>query len=92
MPDITKTPLMPDDIEEIEKDAENWHRTRWGSPMDPAKARGWARDLLRLVNHVKTLEAELKRVGAGANTDDDFNNNPCTMCGSAPGVRCPHDE
>jgi len=44
-------PLQPDDIEEIQTAAQRWIDHHWGATMDPARCRGMARDVLRLIAH-----------------------------------------
>lgn len=91
--DLSKLPpITTEEIEDLRKDAERWYDHHWGATMDPARSRGMAKDVVRLVARLNQVEAQLnKRIG-GANTDEDFENNPCTMCGSPPAVRCDHDE
>ena len=47
--------------------------------------------LLDLVYMEGLIKGEAKGRSEAA-TDKDFETNPCTMCGSPPGIRCPHDE
>lgn len=86
------TPITAEDIEDLRKLCDNWWRTRWGSPMEPSTSRGLAKDVLRLLDRLNQVEAQLNKRMGGANTEEDFETNACTMCGSAPGVRCEHDE
>lgn len=86
-------PITEDEVQDALKEADSWYRYHWGATMPPAQCRGMAKDVVRLVALVRQLQSQLnRRGGAGANTDEDFHNNPCTMCGSPPSVRCEHDE
>ena len=41
---------------------------------------------------ISDLKEQLEAAFAtGTNTKEEFENNPCTICGAAPGVHCPHD-
>jgi len=83
-------PITEDEVQDALKEADRWYRHHWGATMYPAQARGMAKDVVRLVALVRQLQDELdKRVST---TESEFHDNPCTMCGSPPGVHCDHDE
>lgn len=62
MVDLYATPLMPTDIQEMRDEAQKWIDHRWGSEMPASQARGMARDILRLVNHLVKKENQEKVV------------------------------
>jgi len=98
-PDPLEMPIGDEDISDLQKLADKWYRHHWGATMQPSTSRGMAKDAARLVRQYRALEREnaaLKEqleaaFATGTNTREEFENNPCTICGSPPGVHCPHD-
>lgn len=92
-------PITDEDIEDVRKLVDNWWRTRWGAEMPPSTCRGLAKDVLRLLDKLEEVTKERDNLkeqleaafATGTNTREEFENNPCTICGSPPGVHCPHD-
>lgn len=83
-------PMTEDEVQDALKEADRWYRSHWGATMPASQCRGMAKDVVRLVALVRQLQDRLdSRV---SDNDEHFGSNPCTMCGSPPGVRCPHDE